>query len=71
MRQCFLFDNKVNFETFFIKIGMYVHFAHIKKWKFSFFILGYFQKSATLGNFSNFFGNIFEHDKNGHTYQFF
>ena len=35
---------------------------------FSFFeVLGHFQNSATLGNFSNFFGNIFLYDKIGHT----
>ena len=32
--------------------------------------LGHFLKSATLANFSIFFGNIFLYDKNGHTYQF-
>ena len=34
-------------------------------------ILGHFQNSANLGNFSIFFGNIFLYVKNRHTYLFF
>ena len=33
-------------------------------------ILGHFQNLANLGNFSNFFGNIFLYAKNRHTYRF-
>ena len=32
MRQWFLFNEKFNFKDFYIKIGMYVHFCHTKKY---------------------------------------
>ena len=32
MRQCFLFNEKLNFQDFYMKIGMYVHFCHTKRY---------------------------------------